>query len=46
MNITQSRIDERKRGLIRDYSAMGFNYHSVIRLDTFKDYSEAYTAKC
>ena len=43
MNITQSRIDERKRGLIRDYSAMGFNYHSVIRLDTFKDYSEAFT---
>ena len=43
MSITKSRIDERKRGLIKEYSSLEFNYHSVIRLKSFKDYSEYYT---
>ena len=43
MNITKSRIDERKNGLIKEYTSLGFNYHSVIRLNSFRDYNDHYT---
>ena len=37
MRVGKERVDVRKQELIRQYSGMGFNWQSVIRLDSFKD---------
>lgn len=37
MRVKQERIFERKKGLVKDYMDIGFNWQSVIRIKNFKD---------
>jgi len=39
MNVKIDRVNERKNNLIKDYSQMGFNWHCIMRLRSFKNYS-------
>ena len=38
MKVKQDRIIERKNNLIKDYSNMGFNWQSVMRVKNFKEF--------
>ena len=38
MNVKIDRVNERKNNLIKDYSNMGFNWQSVMRVKNFKEF--------
>lgn len=43
MIVGKHRVETRQKEMLNTYSEMGFNWHSVIRLNSFKEYSDYYT---
>jgi hypothetical protein len=37
MRVKEGRLLERKKGIVKDYMDIGFNWQSVIRIKNFKD---------
>lgn len=43
MRVAEHRVKARQKEMLNDYTSMCFNWHSVLRLNSFKEYSDHYT---